>query len=95
MERFFGGNPLSVILRLLVLSIIVGVVLSALDITPDNFLYSIRLLLRRIYELGLTPIEWLLPYLMLGAMVVVPIWLITRMFGLFGGRGGDERDSRK
>ncbi len=78
-ETFLGGSVLGVAIRLILLSIVVGVVLSALGITPDNFFYQIELLLRRIYDLGFDTFRWLLEYLIVGAMVVVPIWLITRL----------------
>ena len=81
MERFFGGNPVSVILRLVILSLVVGIILSALGITPDNFFYSIRLLVRRLYDMGFGAVEWAFGYLLLGAMVVIPIWLIARLAG--------------
>ena len=51
-DTFLGGSPLGVLIRLVLLSIVVGVVLSALGITPHNFFYQIRLLLQRIYDLG-------------------------------------------
>lgn len=78
-ETFLGGSVLGVTIRLVLLSIVVGVVLSALGITPDNFFYQINVLLRRIYDLGFGAIESVLQYLILGAMVVVPIWLIARL----------------
>ncbi|HEY8247706.1 MAG TPA: DUF6460 domain-containing protein [Hyphomicrobium sp.] len=78
-NTFLGGNVLGVLVRLIVLSIVVGVVLSALGITPDNILYRINELLRRIYDLGFGAIESVLGYLILGAMVVVPIWFISRL----------------
>jgi hypothetical protein len=78
-ETFLGGSVLGVVVRLVVLSIVVGVVLSALGITPDNIFYQINVLLRRIYDLGFGAIESVLGYLILGAMVVVPIWLISRL----------------
>ena len=78
-ETFLGGSVFGVVIRLAVLSIVVGVVLSALGITPDNFFYQIRLLLQRIYDLGFGAIESALEYLLLGAMVVLPIWLIARI----------------
>lgn len=85
-RTIFGGNPLGVIIRLALLSIVVGVVLSALGITPRNFFYHIEVLLRRIYDLGFNAFDWLLQYLILGAIVVVPIWIIARLFGAFGRR---------
>jgi Domain of unknown function (DUF6460) len=78
-ETFLGGSPLGVFVRLVLLSIVVGVVLSAFDITPQNFFYQINVLLRRIYDLGFGAFESLVGYLVLGAMVVVPIWLIGRI----------------
>lgn len=85
----FGGNPLGVVLRLAVLSIVVGIVLSALGITPANFFYNINIIARRIYDMGFGAVEWVLQYLILGAMVVVPIWLIARLAG-FGRRTDDN-----
>ena len=89
-RTIFGGNPLGVIVRLVLLSIVVGVVLSALGITPRNFLFHIEVLARRIYDLGFSTIDWLLQYLVLGAIVVVPVWLIARLLGAFGQR--DKKD---
>ena len=42
MNRILGGSPLAVILRLAVLSIVVGVVLSVLGINPSNIVHRIR-----------------------------------------------------
>ena len=78
-ETFLGGSVFGVVMRLAVLSIVVGIVLSALGITPHNFFFQIELLLQRIYDLGFGAIQSALEYLLLGAMVVVPIWLISRL----------------
>lgn len=86
----FGGNPLGVVVRLLLLSIVVGVVLSALGITPRNFLYHIEVLLRRIYDLGLASFDWVLQYLLLGAMVVIPVWIVARLLGVLAAKRGPE-----
>ena len=79
-ERLFGGNPLGVIIRLAVLSIVVGIVLSALDIHPANIVERLGLLIRRIYDMGFGLFQNAFGYLILGAVVVVPIWLLTRVF---------------
>jgi Family of unknown function (DUF6460) len=76
---FWGGNPLSVLIRLALLSVVVGIVLSALGINLRNFFDRINTLLRNLYDLGFGAIDWMLQYLLLGAIVVVPIWLITRI----------------
>ena len=66
-ERIFGGNPLSVVIRLVVLSVVVGIVLSALNIRPENLFYYVRLLVQRIYDLGFGAIEGIFGYFLLGA----------------------------
>ena len=77
--RFLGGSPLSVAFRLILLSILVGVVLAAIGFDPWNILYSIRLLIQRIYDFGFDAINWVWRYFLLGAVVVIPIWLIARI----------------
>jgi hypothetical protein len=78
-DQFFGGNPVGVIIRLVLLSIVVGVVMAALDITPSSVFYHLDRLVRRIYDMGIGSIEWLLEYFLLGAVIVIPIWLIARI----------------
>src|SRR6201985_3101497 len=77
--RFLGGSPLSVAFRLILLSVLVGVVLAAVGFDPWNIIYSIRLLFQRIWEFGFDAINWVWRYFLLGAVVVIPIWLITRV----------------
>jgi hypothetical protein len=89
-ETLFGGNPLGVVIRLALISIVVGIVLSALDITPHNLLWRLEVLLRRIYDMGFGAVEWAFRYLLLGALVVVPIWLIARVLGMLGGKDREK-----
>ncbi len=75
---FLGGSPSGVALRLAVISILVGVLLSFLGITPRNFFHVIDGFARHVYDLGFGAITWVLEYLVLGAMLVIPIWLLLR-----------------
>jgi Family of unknown function (DUF6460) len=86
LTRFLGGTPLSVVFRLTLLSILVGVVLAAIGFDPYNILRSIELLFRRLWDLGFDAINWLWRYFLLGAVIVVPIWLLSRLFGAPRGR---------
>jgi hypothetical protein len=79
--RFLGGSPLAVAFRLILLSILVGVVLAAIGFDPWNILNSIRLLFRRLWDLGFDAVNWLWRYFLLGAVIVIPVWLLSRMFG--------------
>jgi hypothetical protein len=91
MERLFGGNPIGVILRLVILSVVVGIIMAALDIRPDNIFYHLQILARRIYDLGFGIFEWMFQYLLLGAVIVVPIWLIMRVVSGLRGDSGKQK----
>jgi hypothetical protein len=80
MDRFFGGSPGWVIIRLILLSIVIGVLLSALGLDPWNIVESVERLIRWIYNLGWDAVEWIWRYFVLGAVLVIPIWLIVRFF---------------
>jgi hypothetical protein len=47
---------------------------------------SIRLLFQRLWDLGFDAVNWLWRYFLLGAVIVVPVWLLSRMFGAPRGR---------
>jgi Family of unknown function (DUF6460) len=81
-NRFFGGSPASVIFRLVLLSILIGVILEVLGLDPWNIIDSLRRLVLRIWDMGFDAIRWLWRYFLLGAAVVLPIWLILRLIGL-------------
>lgn len=78
-NSFFGGHPLSVLLRLVLISIAVGVVLKALGIDLRNFFSRMNEALRSLYDLGFGAIDWALEFLVLGALIVVPIWFLGRV----------------
>src|SRR3979490_2026301 len=84
--RFLGGSPPAVAFRLILLSILVGVVLAAIGFDPWNILHNIRLLFQRRWDLGFDAVNWLWRYFLLGAVIVIPIWLLSRLFGNPRGR---------
>ena len=91
MERFFGGNPALVLVRLALLSLIVGVVLAALGFSPFEIIDSIRRLAERIYDMGFAAVEKAFRYFLLGAVIVFPVWLVMRLLKSLG-HGSSGRD---
>ncbi len=79
LARFFGGPPLSVIFRLVLLSVLIGVILKVLGLDPFNILRSIQDLVRAIYDMGFDAVRWLWRYFLLGAVIVIPVWVIMRL----------------
>jgi len=86
-NQIFGGSPGGVLVRLVLISILVGIVLSAMGMTPADLLYRFDIILRRLYDMGFAWVEWLIRYFLLGAVVVFPIWGIARLLGAY--RKGD------
>jgi hypothetical protein len=86
-SRFLGGPPLAVLARLALLSIVVGVILSAVGLDPWNILQSIERLIRNVWDMGFDAVRWLWRYFLLGAALVVPIWLLVRLTRGAAGRG--------
>jgi Domain of unknown function (DUF6460) len=78
-QRFFGGPPLAVLGRLVMLSILVGVILAAIGLDPWNIIESVRQLIERVWNMGFDAVRWLWRYFLLGAVIVVPIWLLVRL----------------
>ena len=86
LSRFFGGPPLSVIFRLVLLSVLIGVILKVLGLDPFNILRSIEDLIRYVWNMGFDAVVWLWRYFLLGAVIVIPIWLIVRLMRTPQGR---------
>jgi hypothetical protein len=78
-NRFFGGPPLSVVIRLILLSILVGVILSAIGLDPRDVWRSLERLIRTVWDMGWDAVDWAWRYFLLGAVIVVPIWILVRL----------------
>jgi hypothetical protein len=78
-QRFFGGPPLAVAGRLILLSILVGVILAAIGLDPWNIIESVRRLIENIWNMGFDAVRWLWQYFLLGAVIVLPIWVLVRL----------------
>ena len=78
-NRFFGGPPLSVLVRLILLSILVGVILSAIGFDPFDIWRSVQRLVQTVWNMGWDALDWVWRYFLLGAVIVVPIWIVARL----------------
>ena len=78
--KIFGGSPLAVLFRLILVSVLVGVILSALGLDPWNIIQSVQRLIRNIWNMGWDAVVWLWRYFLLGAVIVIPIWILLRVF---------------
>ena len=79
LTRFFGGSPARVLAQLIVLSLVLGIVLSALGVSPFDIVNGFRRLFERVWEAGFDTLVWAWRYFLLGAVIVFPVWLIARI----------------
>jgi hypothetical protein len=82
LERFLGGSPLSVFIRLVVLSLIVGFFLVWLDIRPMDVLVGLHAIFHRFWAAGFDAIREIATYVLAGAAIVVPVWLALRLLNM-------------
>jgi hypothetical protein len=82
LNRFLGGSPASVILRLLVISLIVGAAMAFFNLTPRDLIESVRRLIETLLGSGLESLRTILVYIAYGALVVVPIFILVRLLKL-------------
>jgi hypothetical protein len=68
------------------LSILIGVILQVLGLDPWNILDRLRRLVLQVWDMSFDVLRRLWRYLLLGAAVVVPIWLLVRLLRVAASR---------
>ena len=69
--------PLSRIVGLVLLCLVVGLILATLRITPRSLFLDTWATIRHIVDLFVGAVSWAIPYILLGAVVVVPVMLLS------------------
>lgn len=78
-ERFFGGHPLNVVLKLAFVSLLVGFAMSVFGVNVQSLVHGAISLLREALRDGTGLFRDLAFYIVTGATLVVPIWLLLRL----------------
>ena len=78
-RQFFGDSVAGTLIRLVLLSVVVGVIFSALGITPFNLIERLDLLVRNVMNMGFDALNWAFKYFLLGAVIVFPVWFVMRL----------------
>jgi hypothetical protein len=88
MKGWKGGRPMaasgggvahgfvSTVIKLALICLGVGLVLSFFDIDPVGLLRNFPQAIRSVFDVVVNMIRWAVPYVLLGAVVVVPVWLV-------------------
>ncbi len=75
MLKFF-----STILKILIASLITGVILNKLDLSAEQVLLELGVPPENVMTLIENGLTWAVPHLVLGSMVILPVWLVVFLF---------------
>ena len=68
------------VVKVLVASLVAGVILNHFGITPDELIRYSGMTRERLEELARQGFDWALPNVMLGALLIVPVWFLIYLF---------------
>jgi hypothetical protein len=71
---------LATLVKVAVASLIVGTVLAHFGITADQVLKDFGITPERLIEWMRQGFAWALPNLLLGSLIIVPVWLLVFLF---------------
>ncbi|MGF0537487.1 DUF6460 domain-containing protein [Agrobacterium sp. ES01] len=78
-NRFLGDTPGRTLLKLLVVSLIVGFLMSIFGVYPIDLINGIRDFFAELWYRGFDALGRFGDYLLLGATVVIPVFIILRL----------------
>ena len=79
-ERFLGGSPLGVLVRLFFISLLVGAAMAFLGLSPQALFNGVVRFVRSLGDLGFGAVREVGQWVIAGALIVVPLWLLARLF---------------
>lgn len=79
LARFLGDSPFRVFIKLVVISFLVGLVMHAFGWSPYDVLRGIQNFFLDIWNMGFRAIDRFLSYILLGAAIVVPAFILLRI----------------
>ena len=82
----FLKNPGRTLFRLLLASFAVGLFLTVFDLRPEELLRSLGDYAHDAFTAVVEAVRWAIPYVLLGAVVVAPIWLVLTLWRFIQGR---------
>jgi hypothetical protein len=68
------------VLKVLIASLVAGVILNHLGITTEQLIQYSGMTREQLEELAQRGIAWAVPNVMLGAIVIVPLWFLIFLF---------------
>ncbi|MCB1386520.1 MAG: hypothetical protein KDJ80_11355 [Nitratireductor sp.] len=70
----------STLTKILIASLLTGFVLHKLNLSAEDVLLEMGLTPEAVMNTLETSVTWAIPHLLLGSMVIVPVWLVVFLF---------------
>lgn len=86
LTRLLGDTPGRVLVRLVFLSFVAGIVMAALGIEPLDLVYGFHRFTEEVWAMGFDAVAKAGRYFLLGAVVVVPLFVLSRLLKVGRGR---------
>jgi Family of unknown function (DUF6460) len=68
------------VIKVLVASLVVGTILAHFGLTTDQLMQATGLSPARLADLAREALAWALPNLLLGSLIIVPVWFVVYLF---------------
>ena len=85
-EKPLPRVTLGTLIKILLASLAVGLVMAAFNLTPQQIFQTVYDRLGDLFDWAVGVFGWAITYVLLGAAVVVPIWLVFYLLRAVKGR---------
>lgn len=79
LERLLGDRPGAVIVRLVLMSLVVGFLMAFFGVNPQGLINGVIGLFRDALRDSTGMLRSIVGYVLAGAAIVVPVWLVLRL----------------
>jgi len=79
-------NAMSTIIKIAIASLILGMLLKFFDASPRNLIEGLGDTAKEVFDILAGMLGWAVEYILYGAIVVVPIWIVLFLWGKFRGK---------
>jgi len=79
-------NVMSTIIKIAVASLLLGLLLSFFSVSPRDLLEGLGSTALEIFDIIAGMLAWAVEYILIGAIVIIPIWLILAVWRKFRGK---------
>ncbi|MCD7059075.1 DUF6460 domain-containing protein [Pelagibacterium xiamenense] len=82
LTALLGDTPSRVFIRLVLLSLLVGFMMAIFGVSPEDLLRGIQRMVSGLFDDGFAAFRQVAAYILTGAVIVVPIWIVLRILAM-------------